>query len=741
MKPILSKLTNVFLITIFALNMAHAQQAKWITADNQQANEVNTWIEFRKDFTIEKLDKKVTSIQAEIAVDSKYWLWVNGEMVVFEGGLKRGPNPNDSYYDVVELLPYLKKGENSIRLLLWYFGKEGFSHKDSGKAGMIFNAEKIGLVSDSSWESRRLSEYQSAMNPEPNWRLPESSIRYDARITDQDAWGNSVELASWNEGPWGKLVRRPIPLWKDYGVKPLKYMSWTEGENVVLIARLPYNAQMTPVIELTDNGEGTCITMITDHLYGGSDKCIYAEYVTKNGRQTYESLGWINGDELRVIYPASADVTIHSIGYRETGYNCEFEGSFTCSDEVINSFWAKAMRTLYVNMRDTYFDCPDRERAQWWGDATVLSGQSYYQLSPKANGLIYKAIHELVNWQREDGTLYSPIPAGNWGNELPAQMLASISTYGFWYYYLHTGDIQTMADVYPAVKKYLELWSLDETGLTNYREGDWSWGDWGSNIDIRLILASWHYLALESAANMAQLSGNEADMEGYKKQMASIKEAYNKCWNGYAYRHPSYHGETDDRVNAMAIIAGIADESKHDALFELLKQQEHASPYMEKYVLEALVKTGHGDYAIQRFKDRFRNMIEDPMHTTLYEGWEEGGFGGGSTNHAWSGGMLTVIAENICGVRPTVPGWNEFEIRPYPVISECDIVIPSVKGNVRSAYKDTDNAFTMTVTVPEGTTASVVLPGGGYKEITVNGKPYTGDWKFKAGTYNINCIK
>lgn len=47
----------------------------------------------------------------------------------------------------------------------------------------------------------------------------------------------------------------------------------------------------------------------------------------------------------------------------------------------------------------------------------------------------------------------------------------------------------------------------------------------------------------------------------------------------------------------------------------------------------------------------------------------------------------------------------------------------------------------MTVTIPEGTTASVVLPGEGYKEITVNGKPYTGDWKFRSGTYNINCIK
>ena len=739
-KRLIATLALVFASVMSAMN-ADAQEAKWITADTPQANDPNTWIEFRKDFNIEKLDRKMTSVEAEIAVDSKYWLWVNDQLVVFEGGLKRGPNPTDSYYDVVELAPYLRKGENNIRLLLWYFGKEGFSHKDSGAAGMIFNAGQIGLVSDSSWESRRLSEYQSATKPKPNYRLPESSIRYDARIAGKDAWGTSVEIGTWGEGPWGNLVKRPIPLWKDYGVKQVPFRTWKEGKNMVLVARLPYNTQMTPVIDVTDNGEGTCIRMETDHVKGGSDNCIYAEYITRNGRQTYESLGWFNGDELRVVYPVSADVTVHSVGYRETGYNCEFEGSFTSSDEVINDFWPKAMRTLYVNMRDTYFDCPDRERAQWWGDATVLSGQSYYQLSPKVNDLIYKAIHELVNWQREDGTLYSPVPAGNWRNELPAQMLASISTYGFWYYYLHTGDSQTMIDVYPAVKRYLALWSFDEDGLTAYRAGDWSWGDWGSNVDIRLILASWHYLALQSAVNMAELSGNEADIAGYKKQMDSIRDAYNRCWNGYAYRHPSYHGATDDRVNAMAIITGIADESKYDALYTLFKKQAHASPYMEKYVLEALVKTGHGDYALQRFKERFRNMIEDPKCSTLYEGWEEGGFGGGSTNHAWSGGMLTVIAENICGVRPTVPGWSEFEISPYPVISECDILIPSVKGKIRSAFKDTETTFTLTVSVPEGTAASVVLPSAGYSSVTVNGKPYNGDWKFQEGVYEFNCVK
>ena len=718
---------------------APVQEAHWITADDETCNERNVWIEYHKDFD---LKTNVRKAEAKIAADSKYWLWINGENAVFEGGLKRGPNKNDTYYDVVDLAPYLKKGKNDVRLLLWHFGKSGFSHNSSGKSGVIFDASQIGLVSDSTWMSQRLAAYQSTDKPKPNYRLSEANIRYDARLAEQNTFKPSVNIGKWGDEPWGGLIERPIPQWKDYGVTEAEYVETIdENGNIVLTARLPYNTQMTPVIDLADASEGTLIRFETDHIMGGSEPCIRAEYITKAGAQKYESLGWMNGDELRVIYPADSTVVINSIGYRETGYNCEFEGSFTCSDEEINRFWSKAMRTLYVNMRDTYFDCPDRERAQWWGDVTVLIGQSFYQLSPDANALMKKAIHELVDWQRADSTLYSPVPSGTWNKELPAQMLSSVSTYGFWYYYMHTGDKETMEYVYPAVKRYLAVWTLDEEGLTNYRKGEWSWGDWGYNIDIRLILASWHYLALQSAINMAEITGNEADIPEYKSIQESIKAAFNKCWNGEAYRHPDYTKDTDDRVNAMAILSGIAGSDKYETIFEFMKTHEHASPYMEKYVLETLVKIGHGDYALERFKKRFGNMIADELHTTLYEGWEEGGYGGGSTNHAWSGGMLTVIAENICGVRPTVAGWKEFEICPKPLISECDITIPSVSGKIRSAFKDTEESFTMNVSVPKGTKAVVKVPEQPYTSITLNGKPSKAEISLKAGNYEIVCTK
>lgn len=711
------------LLLVVGTLMASAQTAYWITADDAQRNQTNTWMEFRKDFTLKKTPRKA---EARIAADSKYWLWVNGTLAVFEGGLKRGPNRTDTYYDVVDLAPWLRKGRNDVRLLLCYFGKAGFSHVSSGQAGVIVDAPSIGLVTDASWQSQRLQAYQTCGEPYTNFRLAESNIRYDAReelkdgrIEELKDGNSSLEIGVWGTAPWGKLVERPIPQWKDYGMKTTSNYETTEDEhgNRVLSVRLPYNMQMTPWIDVTDESDGTCIRLETDHVWGGSAECVRAEYVTRRGRQQYESLGWMNGDVLRIIYPKSARLTVHGIGYRETGYDCNFEGMFTCNDSTINRFWQKAMRTLYVNMRDNYFDCPDRERAQWWGDATILMGQSFYQLSPRANLLMRKAIRELVDWQKEDGTLFSPIPAENWDKELPAQSLTAISTYGFWYYYMHTGDKETMAYVYPAMRRYLALWTLDGDGLTCERQGGWPWGDWGTDVDMRLILAAWHYLALQSAINVAGLTGHNADIADYERQMQSIKKAFSRCWNGYAYRHPSYHGATDDRVQAMAVVSGLADSTKYDRIFEVIKTQEYASPYMEKYVYEALMRMGHADYALERFKRRFGPMIADPQHTTLYEGWQEGGYGGGSTNHAWSGGMLTDICEQILGIRPTAPGWKEVMIRPTPIASprggwEGVITIPTVNGTLSYSFKDDGSVYRVTVTIPKNMMVRFSTPNG-----------------------------
>lgn len=164
------------------------------------------------------------------------------------------------------------------------------------------------------------------------------------------------------------------------------------------------------------------------------------------------------------------------VKYRETGYDAAFTGAFHCDDPFLNELWARSARTLYVTMRDNYMDCPDRERAQWWGDEVNELGETFYALSPSSHKLAVKGIHELMNWQRPDGVIFSPMPSANWRKELPLQMLASVGWYGFYTQYYYSGDSSFVADVYDRVHRYLhEVWQVDDEGLAIVRPGDWNW--------------------------------------------------------------------------------------------------------------------------------------------------------------------------------------------------------------------------------------------------------------------------
>ena len=117
-------------------------------------------------------------------------------------------------------------------------------------------------------------------------------------------------------------------------------------------------------------------------------------------------------------------------------------------------------------------------------------------------------------------------------------------------------------------------------------------------------------------------------------------------------------------------------------------------------------------------------MIADTQHTTLYEGWQEGGYGGGSTNHAWSGGMLTDICEQILGIRPSAPGWKEVMIRPtVSPITEAAITIPTVAGPLSYDFKDDGSVYRATVTIPQGMTVRFCTP--------------TGEQILRGGTHNV----
>lgn len=725
-------LLTLFVLLAVSIQLSAVSIPQWITAFENQ-NATNTWMCFQKEIFINAVPGKALT---RIAADSKYWLWINGELVVLEGGVKRGPNPDDTYYDEIDIAPHLKSGHNLISVLVWYFGKEGFSYNPSGQGALLFDCQTNELVlqSDDSWKATMHPAYYTPLAPYPNFRLPESCIGFNAEL-GMDGWekGENAACQYWakarvvgkeGDAPWNKLHHRVIPLWKDFGLKD--YVSQTVHSgmtNDTLICQLPYNAQVMPYMELEAEKSHSAITILTSHYQGGSAYNVRAEYLTKKGKQSYENKGWMNGEQVYYIYPKGVNLT--KVQFRETGYNTEFEGYFRCNDSFLNKMWEKSQRTLYVTMRDTYMDCPDRERAQWWGDEVNESGEAFYALSLSSHLLMKKGMYELMGWQRPTGEIFAPIPSSNYHTELPGQMLASIGYFGFWNYYLNTGDLQTIRDLYPRVKKYLGIWQKNSDGTIKFRAGEWTWGDWGDNIDIKVLFNAWYYIALKGQRNMATALDMKAEAEAIDQEMQALKKAFNTVfWNGKAYRHPEYKLKTDDRVQALAIVSGLADEKKYPALLNVLKQNEHASPYMEKYVIEALFMMGENYYGMERMKRRFAEMVNDPERTTLYEGWGIGpnGFPGGTTNHAWSGGGLTILSQYVCGVAPTEVGYKAYRIAPQPTgLKEAETLVPTVKGNIKVSFKDDEKNFQLQVSSPQGAQATICLPSP-CKAVTLNGE-------------------
>lgn len=687
--------------------------ASWIWNSNDSSKE-NVWMCFRKKAYISTVPQQ---LNAYISCDSKYWLYINGETVVFEGGVKRGPSDDSCYYDTVNIAPYLHQGENVICALVWYWGKDtSYSSTDSGKGGFIFEAESDGIpiISDSSWKVCKNTAYKiDEGETQPNYRLPEYNIYYDATREigswtsldfDDTKWENATAYGAGGVSPWGKLFPRGIPMLKDYGLKNYENSKEYENYEVKIFNKeitvdIPYNAQCTPYLKVSAPA-GKVIKITTENTDIGA---VSDTYITKDGEQEFEALGWFNGEH--ITYEIPAGVTIIELKYRETGYNTEFAGSFESSNEELNSLWQKSLRTLYVTMRDNYMDCPDRERAQWWGDVTNEMAMSMYCMDTNSYLLYQKGVNTMINHiDPTTNVLQTVVPISQDYFELPAQQLAGIC--GFWTYYMYTGDEDFISRVYEPALKYLDLWNIGKDGLVEHRAGSWDWMDWGENADVEAIENAWYYYALSSVKNMAELLNHQSDFKLIITKMERIHSGYQNLWTDSGYKSSSME-KPDDRANALAILSGLADSDKYTTIANVLSEIYNSSPYMEYYVLSALCEMERSDLAQSRMTERYSAMIKKD-YSTLWEGWTEDD---GTLNHAWSGGPLVIMSKYIAGIRPTKPGYAEFSIKPQlSNLTSVECTVPSVKGYIKVNESCSENGFNLHAELPEETTAVVYLP-------------------------------
>ncbi len=720
--------------------------AQWIwTSDNVSAH---NWACFRKSF---RLDDVPDTAAARIAVDSSYWLWVNGNLVICDGGLKRGPSPDDTYFERVDIAPYLIAGVNTVTILAWYFGNESdyYSYHSSGHAGLLFEA-RIGeyiLKTDESWKAKNHPAFlnrKATHNEAPTYRIPEGHHYYDARRAeafegwespgfDDSAWDNALSFGQAPCAPWNSLWERSIPQMKyqlrKYYLNSYAYSAYENSpvkRKVRIRMDLPYNMQIQPYLKI-DAPAGLEIQMLSD----GTDP-INTYYVTKDGEQEFEGFLWMSAQSVTYVVPAG--VTIRRLAYTQSGYNTDFAGQFSCNDGFYDALWQKSLYTLYITMRDNYMDCPDRERAQWWGDSTNEAHMTHYALDPRARLLYRAGVDRMLAWRKwkadengSDKILQTVVPINEGCFELPFQQLAGVV--GMWTYYLYTGERDFLDQVYEPALDYLMLWEIGTDGLVIHRPGSWDWPDWGMHHDVPAMENAWYYYAMSCVLKLSRELDPEGGNAFLEERMASLRAAYDrKFWNGRYYYGSTDIKRPDDRANALAVLSGLASKDKYPSIIKVLQKRMNSSPYMEKYVLEAMFVMGYAEEALARMKSRYSAMVKSKW-TTL---WEHFRLFIGTHNHAWSGGPLICLSGFVAGIYPVEPGYKLYKATPQ--IGGLDTVsasVPTVKGEIKiyiSVNKDSGESEVRLLS-PADTICelSVPLVSESCVSVRVNGKQVFAD--------------
>ena len=611
---------------------------------------------------------------------------------------------------------------------MWFWGDiKIYSYNSSGQGGFVFEAvsEDITIISDNSWKVKKNDAYSDSILNQPNYRLPEHSIYFDARKDFSDwengnydfsSWENATEYAIGGEGVYGKLCPRGIPFLKDYGLKD--YENSTDYENYTvkklfgekITVDIPYNAQLTPYLKIIAPA-GKKIRITTENTPIGA---VSATYVTKEGEQEFEALGWFNGEH--ITYRIPKGVTVVSLKYRETGYDSSFCGDFKCDDEFLISLWQKSLRTLYVTMRDNFMDCPDRERAQWWGDVTSEMFMTMYSMDSKSYLLYQKGVEAMLSHVDDSKVLQTVVPINGDYFELPVQQLAGIV--GFLTYYEYTGDKAFIEKVYDASVDYLKLWEIGENNLVVHREGSWDWGDWGQKADMTAIENAWVYYALSSVEKMAEVLGRNEDTVFIAERKEAISEGYKTLWTENGFRSEDVK-EPDDRANALAVLSGLAEKEQYGAVTKVLTTTKNSSPYMEYYVLEALCKMGEYGAANDRIKDRYGEMVRAD-YSTLWEFWDAWR---GTKNHAWSGGPLVIMSKYFAGITPLEAGYEKVEINPqYALSDSMTCTVPSVKGLITLNYEKTEAEYVINLDLPQGVKTVLYVPDNSV--VNINSETY-----------------
>lgn len=450
--------------------------------------------------------------------------------------------------------------------------------------------------------------------------------------------------------------------------------------------------------------------------------------------------------------PESGAMRVYDATATLVHYPVQHEGTFICSDPLLNRAWEISAYTTKCCMQQYYEEGVKRDGLLWIGD---------YRIQYLCNALLFgdvelarHSLRLIAASQHDQGDLTGHLPSNAtragayqhpWNiNYMPCvpEVLQDgvLVNYeadfisGLKEYYDFTGDADLVRELWPTVCRVLDaLRTLDLTTVTP------GLAVIGFHIDhqsdrvggAHSALAACCYVAVRDAIALARLVGDDATRAQCEQDLA---ELHTLCHGYYAPELGFFRDEYDAlrpslNANALLSMTGVAGDRTacRDLLHRVAAQPDVYHPtggISFFWWLQGLFQAGMVDVGLAEMRRYWGQMLANDA-TSCWEGVDATlpgieRFDGAAISHChgWSAGPAYFLPAYVLGVQPAAPGFTRVRIQPN--LADLDFAegtIPTPLGEIVIRWERLPQLHG-TITLPPGMTGDVVLPDGRVQEIS-----------------------
>jgi hypothetical protein len=277
-----------------------------------------------------------------------------------------------------------------------------------------------------------------------------------------------------------------------------------------------------------------------------------------------------------------------------------------------------SVATLRDCMQPVFEDCPKRDRRLWIGDLRLQALTNYATFHN--NDLVRRCLYLFAAFPREDGL----VPACVFEDPEPHRGHGYIIDYAALYaaavldYAKATGDWKTAADLWPAVRKQMELLSahVGPDGIFAAPAHSWVFIDWSNALERSAAMHGVFVFCLRRAAELARRCGAEGDAAKYEHLTARMAtaardafyDASQKVFVSGPKRQVSWASQ------AWMTLSGVATNEEAAQAFHEVAAAGSAvrpgAPYLYHYVAEAMLRCGLRQEARQLVETYWGGMVK-----------------------------------------------------------------------------------------------------------------------------------